>query len=684
MFAAKSLVASIMRTCLLCDRPMEALKLYDDFIGSEQSIASEWQWGGKGDHPDPLCRDLAMQAMREQVGFSDLALELHRQTREEGVAVSREALLGVIGAFECDGKWREALSLVMSLLFSTEDIDRMVSATDMSVSGRIGKQHPSIIWQPNHHPWLSSIAASAMRTLNSTQNYGLSLFLCHLVKLKLARWSEGWELDRRIDDHRGSHGTQLEEALFSVLHHFDGGREIEFAVMDSLVGLGCHGNADNLFRMVQAASGDMTPDESSSSSTICERVQQDTSKREERLIGNSWRSADRHIQRLAAAIDIVQASGERLSAVERTKLDGALAGAMSACTDARQPETSLFLALWTINCLDQIGPIDATAIDRWVLSQDFLDRAESHSISDAVFAETINALRWRRGRGIQDSDAVRLFESWLATKKGDLYRWRLSCSAGISLLSAHESLDSAFGVFKGFDTSILSPDMFTVLAKGMSREERWAEIQELYHYAHDCGCLSEDLAVVTMRTVRLSATIKDKMRTLRSIVDDMAEMNGVDPVVWMETRYWVMRRALGVKYARLMMWWEDPSISYFGELDLAIQQFEQQRLLGLRAKHDLVRLIISSAKSFEEREVPDTAHGLSRVPKRSAEWCILLLSVFIETRHSPIRNDPQFTEDLNHALLKHGMGEERIQLIHESMENEEVGAIPTGANHESN
>ena len=114
-----ALVASVMRTCLLCDRPTEAWKIYEEFVEHEMKMAGEWQWGGGRDRTDPLCRDLAMQSMATLTGKSATGVDFFLQTLEEDVTVSQEALLGVIGACECDGNWEEAVSLLQAIFETT-------------------------------------------------------------------------------------------------------------------------------------------------------------------------------------------------------------------------------------------------------------------------------------------------------------------------------------------------------------------------------------------------------------------------------------------------------------------------------------------------------------------------------------------------------------------------------------
>ena len=48
------------------------------------------------------------------------------------------------------------------------------------------------------------------------------------------------------------------------------------------------------------------------------------------------------------------------------------------------------------------------------------------------------------------------------------------------------------------------------------------------------------------------------------------------------------------------MWWNETKTCHLDELELAIEEFEEQRATGLKAKNDVVRAIVANAKAFDD------------------------------------------------------------------------------------
>ena len=97
------------------------------------AISTEFHWGGGQHQVLPLCRDLAMRAMGEAayIGASSEALALLRQTLMDELAVSDEALLGVLGACEHDLNWQGAIDIMFLLLDDTNQTLRFVAGSEL-------------------------------------------------------------------------------------------------------------------------------------------------------------------------------------------------------------------------------------------------------------------------------------------------------------------------------------------------------------------------------------------------------------------------------------------------------------------------------------------------------------------------------------------------------------------------
>jgi hypothetical protein len=639
-----------MQACLLCDRPEDALSIYNDHIGSEQhQIADEWQWGGKSDRVDPLCRDLAMQAMVRTRGMSDTALEFFQQTRQEGVTISIEALRGVVGACECDRRWMDAVSILYEILENAKHADWIVPGSGMVISDRrdgiddssttVPSASVAVRWLPE----IGGVLASAVRACNASSKFGVSLLLFRLVDIALpSSGAQDLVLDRTSERLTESLDMRLEQSLIPLFLRVRETEELLPATMDALGGLRCFKNAANLFNLVHIYSGGGQL--SIPSRQRYDRALDQVLKHADKVIGNAFESANRHIHRLTAAVQTIQGSGVAVCPEGRKKIEDTLAAAMHACTDAYQPETSLYLALWTekalnppsLETMNRVGARFGTDIS----SRQFLGFR-----TDAVLAEAISAFRFSR----RETEATELFQALHSRHEGDVSQWRLGYTAGLSAMVANGRVDEALELFNRLGGSGRTVDMFTVMAQGLLREKKWPEVYELYRFAQSKGCMSEDLGILAIRSVILSRE-EGKLFTIRGIVDDTASCAGMDSERFLASRYWHLKRALGFNWARLLMWWNDRDTCHLDELALALHEFKQRRLCGLKAKHEAIRVILENAISFQEGSVPDHRKDLVTLPRTKPEWLELLLHVLEETRDSPLHQDADFIDYANQAL----------------------------------
>ena len=641
------LVASVMSACLLCERQDKALQVFDENIGEKPGIEGEWQWGGGRDRIDPLCRDLAMRAMVAKDGMSDSAMDFFRQTQEEGVAISPEALRGVFSACEQDGRWEDAVSVLATILDHYKDENWVTSGSDMVISDWGSERVSTKSGNSSSDAWLADVGvilASVMRTCNKSSNFGMSMLCFRLLDLQIpsARHGLGDPYDAQaLDD-----ATTLEKSLLSVLTRIPYTDELVSAMMVSLCGLRCYRPAAKLYETTSnlQSRGDS---ELSNLRPLYEYATSDLVKHEPMLIGNSWESAHKHIHRLTAAVQRMRDSEHVLRKEDRDIIEGALATTMSACTSTHQSNTSLFLATWVEKALLSRlrQPSSGTSMTGF-LGIKALPEVEFYGFrKDALMAEAISAFRWSH----KTAEAIDLFESLLNSRSGELGRWKLSCGAGLSVLHSVGRIDYALKIFYSLDDSARTPDAYTLAATGLAKERRWKDIDGIYRLALTNGCLSEELGFLAMDSVILSDA-KNKLRILRSIVGDVAKCSGSDPLNWMESRYWKLKKALPSGYVRLLLWWNDPDTAHLDELELALAEFHKRKAAGLKVKNEAVRLIVKNAKSYEEGFVPEERRELFRVPRTSIDWITLLQSVLDETKDSSLHHDVYFVDDVAKAF----------------------------------
>ena len=162
------------------------------------------------------------------------------------------------------------------------------------------------------------------------------------------------------------------------------------------------------------------------------------------------------------------------------------------------------------------------------------------------------------------------------------------------------------------------------MARGYAKEERWDDVTRLYSDALKCGCLSDGLALLALQSVS-QGQIGGKMRILRSIVDDIASHKNIKSGTWIFENYWVIKRMLGFHYARLLMWWNDPTTTQEEELKIAIQHFEESNRTNSDIDPDIIRCIIKLAGREHEKVYGKSSNTGTEAPINSQNEAVNLI-----------------------------------------------------------
>lgn len=654
---------SVMQACFLCGQAEDALRLFEKHFGDQSSVAEEWQWGGEMDTLDPLCRDLAMRVVMSREGMSAAALHFFRQSLEERVTISLEALRGIVQACEQDMDTDGAVSVLLTILENSDKKNWIVSGSEMSIdvvnsteASKLGRGTVSECWLPE----MGDILASVMRTCNMTSSFGTALFCQRIFDMHLSSREEGKQ-ERNVDTN-----LCLEHSTISLLSKMRSSDDLLIPTMVSLCGLRCSNRAVQLFESLQDYEsrdrnrGDdkiISPD----SRLVYEYALSEDTKHGPTLLGNPWVSAHKHIHRLTAAIHQIKNSGNDPAPAEHDMIRAALAAAMKSCTIAHQSALSLLLCLWVEKNLENYLSESSSGdvMNNYLAGKNLNDKSDFAMSRDSLFAEVITAHRWNKSFTV----AVDLFQSLLDSKFGeDLAQWKLSCNAGLSCLIANGRGNDAVKIFKAIKESALTPDSFTTVARFLARENNWDGLIDLYRTALEYGYVTEELSLLAMNAV-VSSKVNDRMRILRSIVDDNAKSVNLDPLTWLHSRYWHLKRALGFHHARLLMWWNDPETCHLDELEFAIEEFMGHRATGLKPKNNGVRTIVASAKLFADRPLEDESKKWQLVPFSTPAWASLLQDVLLEIRSSGIQNDPRFIDDVVEACRNLGCNRECVDFV---------------------
>jgi hypothetical protein len=645
-----------MQACLLSNRPDAALEAFDYSIDKQAIIGGgEWQWGGGRDKIDALCRDLAMRAMKGKNGMSSLALGFFQQALDEDVCISFEALQGVVEACEHDQNLEGAISVLLKILQDHNKLNWIVDGSELSISERLEPESFQLAGESIWMSHIGQILASVMKTCNSTSNFGIAIFCFQLMHL-----STGTE--NRMLNLKNSGTTQsMESSAVSFLSKGEFCSDLLVAMMVSLCGLRCYQSAVNICRSTTSLATDSAAKGSGLASndvrSVYEYAQSENMKHGTIRLGNPWMNASKHIQRLVMSVQVIREGGDHASPADLGAVYAALAAAMKACTYVHQSALSLILFSWVKEQL--IGPrSEFPAVDKMKISQvafadDFAMR------SDLLFAEVIRAHRWS-GNVVGSID---LFESLLGTSSGNMERWTISCNAGLSALIANGQGAAALEIFIALDPAALNQESYITIGNYLAKEKRWADLRDLYSTALEEGYESEELSLSTMEAV-VSSKVENRIIVLRTMVDDIAKHTGMKPEDWLRSQYWSIKDSIGFKYARLLMWWNDPDTCHFDELDFAIQEFNERTAAGLNVKYDTIRTILKNARKGVPKEEPGNYRW---VPSSSQEWKGLLQAIIEESQSSVMHLDPRMIDAVVMSYLALDCRQECVDFINDML-----------------
>jgi tetratricopeptide (TPR) repeat protein len=632
-----------MHACLLCDRPNEALKVFDNLAGGDLQAAGEWQWAGGQDRLDPLCRDLAMQALGGDAGSSARALALFQQAEEDGVAVSVEALHGVVLAFEKDGNWEEAVTLLFSVLNKPHALRSLVKGNKLEISEL--ESSPELSFEVLQEFGL--VLNTVMQACNAAGQFGVALLCLRLVELALppSVVSPYYDLAKDQDE--------IVLSLVPVLCAMGNIDDCVATTMVSLCGVECPNEAASVFKAISYKSDVLAGNQTMlHSRDVYEFARSEASRRKHTVLQETWPTTWRHIHRLTASFFIIKETGETLAPEHTGLLSSALATTLRCCNAMSQAQTGLHLANWIEGVNGSHNSTDGMF-------------GASLPLTDSLVAAVMEAYCATGNYGV----ALDLFDSQSITERRESH-WMLSYNAAlIALFSLGRREDGrlkdGIALFRKALAINRNPDMFCIAAKGLVNAKRWGEVTDLYRLALSSGCLSEELSKFALISAARGHR-GEKMRGLRSIIAETAKVTGADPDTWIESKYWSLKRLLGFSTLRTLMWWDHAD--HLDELELALSGLEKRAALGLTPKQPALRAIVVAAKSFHEGYVPPDRARLAHVPRDRGSWIETIARLLLEAKDTTLLDDPSFIDDVTIALRKLDCGVECVGVVNDALD----------------
>jgi tetratricopeptide (TPR) repeat protein len=638
------LVAAAMQTCLLSDRPNEALLVFDNLADGELQAAGEWQWAGGQDRLDPLCRDLAMQALggTESSGLSTRALALFQQAEADAVVVSVGALHGVVCACENDGNWEDAVALLYSVLNRPNAFRSLVIGNKLEISDLESSPQLSLEVLQEFGLVLNAV----MRTCNAAGQFGVALLCLRLVELALPS-----SVTAPYQDLAAGHG-KIEVSLVPVLCAMGNIDDCVATAMISLCGVECPSEATSVFKAssVFVESDILTVNRNMfRSREVYEFALSEASRRKHIVLQETWPTAWRHIHRLTASFCIIEETGELLAPDQAGLLSAALATTLRCCTTASQAEAGLHLAKWAEGRSNGQNSTPGMF-------------GASLPLTDSLVAAVMEAYC---ATGNYDV-ALDLFDSQSIPERLES-QWMLSYNAALTALFSLERREDGIALFRKALAINRNPDMFCIAAKGFVESKQGDAVPDLYRLALTSGCLSEELSKFALVSVA-SGRPRDRTRGLRSIIEETAKITGSDPDTWIESKYWSLKKLLGFSTLRTLMWWHDPKTAHLDELELALSGFQKRAALGLTPKNDALRLIVAAASFAHEGYVPPDRTRLPRVPRDRDSWIDTIARLLFEAKDTTLLDDPSFIDDVAVALHRLDCDVECVGVVSNALE----------------
>jgi tetratricopeptide (TPR) repeat protein len=629
-----------MHTCLLCDRRNEALKVFDNLAGGELQAAGEWQWAGGQDRLDPLCRDLAMQALGGDAGSSARALALIQQAEEDGVAVSVKALHGVVLAFENDGNWEEAVTLLYSVLNKPHVLRSLAKGNKLEISDLESSPELSVEVLQEFGLVLNTV----MQACNAAGQFGVALLCLRLVELALppSVVSPYYDLAKDQDE--------IVLSLVPVLCAMGNIDDCVATTMVSLCGVECPNEAASVFKAIRYKSDVLAGNQTMlHSRDVDDFARSEASRRKHTVLQETWPTTWRHIHRLTASFSIIKDTGEELAPEHTGLLSSALATTLRCCNATSQAQTGLHLAKWIEGANGSHNSTEGMF-------------GASLPLTDSLVAAVMEAYCATGNYGV----ALDLFDSQSITERRESH-WMLSYNAALIALFSLGRREDGIALFRKALAINRNPDMFCIAAKSLVDAKQWGAVTDLYRLALTSGCLSEELSKFALVSVAAGHP-RDQTRGLRSIIEETAKATGADPATWIESKYWSLKRLLGFSTLRTLMWWHDAKTAHLDELELALSGFEKRAALGLTPKNDALRAIVVAAKSFHAGYVPPDRTRLPHVPRDRGSWIETIARLLLEAKDTTLLDDPSFIDDVTIALRKLDCGVECVGVVSDALD----------------
>uniref|UniRef100_A0A7S1ZQV2 Uncharacterized protein n=1 Tax=Ditylum brightwellii TaxID=49249 RepID=A0A7S1ZQV2_9STRA len=241
-----------------------------------------------------------------------------------------------------------------------------------------------------------------------------------------------------------------------------------------------------------------------------------------------------------------------------------------------------------------------------------------------------------------------------SSKEEDKQRLVQSANEALRTFFKMNNDEDARLLFRSLNDSSRTAETYIIMVGGLVEKEPWSgEISQLYQSAVQSKCLTEELAFLAMKSVVFSK-LDGKMRVLRDIIADTSSVLNISPEEFNSSRYWQLKRTLGYRFAKLLMWWRNLSSSWEKELKLSVRQLKQGRQGGHVIDEDALRCIVKFAGHNQRDDINQgvpVSDGPSEkdqvIQNKERKYGIKLIrEVVVDAHQTTLYNSPAFVDDV--------------------------------------
>ncbi|KAL7578221.1 hypothetical protein ACA910_012644 [Epithemia clementina (nom. ined.)] len=642
------LIAATMHACLLCNRPNDALQLFDNLTSGEHHASVQWQWAGGQGKLLPACRDLALRALgaSRDTNTSGEALKYFQQTEEEGWTLSYEAFLGVLLSCEKDQEWEKAVDVLFAVLQKQMENPMLRDGSSLEIP-QMQASSTTNNHTENANENLTRALEVVMRTCNASRRFGVSLICAQRFADCFPNDSFGRLLEGLEKEEMPSISS-ISQLLASIAFASSSPRELFTTAFASLCGANCFdASQELLMKMNSSSQNDVLFSDFADLHKYNEWEQPDDDYSE------TW---DQIVVSLKLLMD-VKKLGASLSKDDRKYFSFACSRLLRDISAVECQNVGFTFIRWLLDLNPSyIGSARSTESLLAVISGSSL-----LELSDSLLASFMLAAAQDKG----PYAALHLYkDSSLADQTG----WVLSSTVAVDELFKAKEKEKALQLFESVLARTRNPDLFLVAARNLFELGDNRGVITVYKRALSSGCISESLSLLAIDSIsRLRS--HGKLRLMQDIAQEAAHLTGDKAAsLWAGKHYWDLKKRISIDELSRILAWHERETVYLDELQLALEVVNDRSRHGFAPHIESLETIAFAASGYHSDFVPKDRTRIHLVPRNPEDWFKTIQQTLKLAEQTRLYHDSRFMSNMSMALARLGYIDEFIDLVEKCLE----------------